>query len=632
MRCSAISLVLAAFIGVAQAIPQSQGESSKPPPPPPPEPVQVIELPLPPVSDSTTGACTLKINAKGTGCINRPLGTFHAGGFTPDDKHVVVNVQYVGAPPAPDPASIYNGEHLILVKTDGTKFGNGDPWKCLSCGVPAENARSVQQDKSYPHVFRNGRKAIWGLNILECGGANLESESCKPENTYIYPLYWPNTVDGAGPGGVPRELRVHPDDNHLGFSSFTNFNGQLGQIAYLGLLKFNPIPVSGDTRDPRYDIVDVDVLFDPKGKGIISADGTKLIINNEAINVGELRGFSGTGDEVTCIGGSVEANNMDVFAVHLKTGAVRRLTSHPEYVDPVAFSADNKWIVVMDTRGSNRLMWAAAMRGIPPLADMVTAAATAASRNNLQRRFFQPILLDGFGDRDPYYGQRLNPHDDKPESIGDPNWNGRADPAFSYDGTKIVYWQALVVSPSCGGGNPLPCPASTAQGGREYRLMLATLSSRKAQKVPKVFDIGKGVPWAVRYRPGDALPRREGLKTGEYTLKGQVSGSAEVSITAAPTGAILHVAATYVNFNSDGKHTINGYENITNIPDPQNRYKTELIWFSDLVGTGASTSTKKSTEGGFKLNIELMVNNFQATGKLISTVDGVSYEPPANGT
>ncbi|KAH7409754.1 hypothetical protein BKA64DRAFT_742790 [Cadophora sp. MPI-SDFR-AT-0126] len=596
MHFSGVSLVLVALAGATRTLPQSPNAQHVPNPPAP-EPVHIIELPLPPVADNTTGACTREINAKGTGCINRPLGTFHAGDFTPDGKSIVVNVQFVGAPPAPDPASIYNGEHLILVKADGTKFKNGDPWKCLSCGVPAKNARSLQPEKSYPHIFRNGKKALWGLNILECSGERLDSESCKPEKTFIYPLYWPNTVDGSGPGGAPRELRLHPDDTHLGFSSFTNFNGQIGQIAYIGLLKFNPSPISGDPRDPRYDIVDVDVLFDPKGKGVISTDGSNLIIDNKAIGVGELRGFSGTGDEVAYIGTGFEANNIDVFAVHLKTGVVRRLTSHPEYVDPVALSADNMWIIVMDTRGSNRLMWAAAMRGIPPLADLVTAPATAASRNNRQRRFFQPILLDAFGDRDPYYGQRLNPHDNIPGSIGDPNWNGRADPAFSHDGTKIVYWQALV-----------------------------------PQKVPKVFEMGKSVPWAVRYNPGDDLRRREGLKTGEYTLKGQVSGSAKVSLIAASTGDIIHMSANYTNFNSDGKHTINGYENITNTPDPQNRWKSELLWISDLTGTGASNSTKKSTEGGFELNIEVLVNDFQATGKLISTVDGVSYEPPANGT
>ena len=37
---------------------------------------------------------------------------------------------------APDPASIYTGVQLILLKISGA-FPNGDQWKCITCGVPA---------------------------------------------------------------------------------------------------------------------------------------------------------------------------------------------------------------------------------------------------------------------------------------------------------------------------------------------------------------------------------------------------------------------------------------------------------------------------------------------------------------
>ncbi|KAG5745754.1 hypothetical protein H9Q72_014503, partial [Fusarium xylarioides] len=50
-------------------------------------------------------------------------------------------------------------------------------------------------------------------------------------------------------------------------------------------------------------------------------EGEKLIINHDTITPGELRGFSGSGDEILYIGSPVEANNIDVMAVNLTTGA-----------------------------------------------------------------------------------------------------------------------------------------------------------------------------------------------------------------------------------------------------------------------------------------------------------------------
>ncbi|KAM0548768.1 hypothetical protein ACHAPJ_009764 [Fusarium lateritium] len=96
----------------------------------------------------------------------------------------------------------------------------------------------------------------------------------------------------------------------------------------------------------------------------------------------------------------------------------------------------------------------------PPLVDLVGGILPATSRNSGVRRFFEPYLLDRFGDRGNYYGQRIN-GDNKgvPGSgtINDPEWNGMADPRWSPDSRQLVYWQTHTVSPACGGLNPLPC-------------------------------------------------------------------------------------------------------------------------------------------------------------------------------
>ncbi|KAL2851031.1 hypothetical protein BJY01DRAFT_261244 [Aspergillus pseudoustus] len=574
------------------------------PKPPRPEPIDIVELPLPPViSSSAVGACTAKANPRRTGCIGQEFTDFQSGDFTPDGNHVVVNLEFIGAPEAPAPGSIYTGEQLILVKTNGKTFANGDSWKCITCGVPAANSQSLDPERDYPHVARNGIKALWGHKIIDCGSTLLASDDCTPDKTHIYPIFWPTAADGSGAGGVPREMRLHPDDVHMGWSSFTA-NG--GQNTYFGRLQFNPNPSSGDVQVPRYDLVDVNLLTDLTGPApLMVNDNGELEHHPEAIGVGELRGFSGAGDEILYIGPSIEANNIDIFAVHVITGKVRRLTSHPEYADP---------------------MWMTAMRGIPPLIDAITITAAASTRNNYQRRFFQPILIDRYGDRGSYFGQQVN-------AGGDVNWNGRADPAFSYDGTKIVYWQALVTSPACGGFNPLLCPVSTAQGGRTYRVMLARLKSRTPTKPVPVFDVPDFIPWATPFPPGTELPAEYSIPPGTYTLRGKVSGTANATFIAdSTTGRFKTVSVEYDNYSDDGKHIVDGVETVTNTADPANPWMSHLDWTSDLVGTGVVRATKETGPGGFQLSIDAMTNAFNANGTLTTTIDGVLYRQPANGT
>ncbi|KAL2197211.1 hypothetical protein P885DRAFT_69080 [Corynascus similis CBS 632.67] len=607
------------------------------------KPIDVVELPLPPVAPSTdVGACTPEINPRRTGCVGVNVGQFQAGDFTPDGNHVVVNVEFVGAPAAPDPASIYAGEQLILIKADGTHFSN---------------------ERDYPHVFRAGNKALWGHNVLDCGGSNLASDACTPNKTRIYPIRWP-----AAPG-APREMRLHPDDVHMGWSAFTPSNG--GQAAFFGRLEFNQTPEDGV---PRYDLVDVNLLVDRSGKLPIEVDDEnpgELRINRDAIAVDELRGFSGTGDEILYLGAPWESCNMDLFAVHVVTGAVRRLTSHPDCTDPIAASRDNRWFVVMDTRASGRQMWMAGMRWIPPLVDMLAAAAASSTRNNGDHCFFQPVLLDRYGDRGDYFGQQVNAgsrhgNDGGDGGIADPNWNGRADPAFSPDGTRIVYWQPLVVSPACGGVNPLPCPVSTAPGGRTYRVMLAHLRSRQPpRQPPQVFNrVPDLIPWATPFPPGSQLPPNTlyPLKSGNYTLHGRVSGFAAVQLTkkggsSSVDGASWDtVSVVYANYSDQPGYVLNGQERVTvTVPvrtsssssflsssdQDQGAWINLVDWTSDIVqtanipgGDGAVVRGTKRTSkpAGFRLEIDVLKNIFRANGTLTTVLDGIEYTQPANET
>ncbi|KAH8587945.1 saponin hydrolase precursor [Bisporella sp. PMI_857] len=601
------------------------------PPPPSPEPIVITELPLPPIAPSNnTGACTLEINPSRTGCLaNGVFETFQSGDFLPDGKHVIASVIYQGAPAAPDPASIYTGRQVIIVKTNDTLFPNGDPWKCVTCGVPAENAVDIDTTLfDYPQAFKDGTRLLIGLNVLDCGSNQLTSEECTPEKTFIYPLRW-NT--GASDGAM-REPRLHPDQVHIQFNSYTFSGGSIGQNGYFGRILFNPSPTQGILSAPQYDVVNVTLLVNPNNSAAIYTEGDQLFLNPQAVTIGEARGFTGDGTEITYIGSPVESCNFDIFAAHLTTGAVRRLTSHPEYCDPVSFSPDNKWMAIMDTRGSGRNMFLAGMRGIPPLVDMIVSAFPASTRNNRLRRFFEPYLLDFYGDRESYFGQKINGDNNGIPGrggINDPEWNGMADPRWSPDSTQLVFWQTHTISPSCGGDNPLPCYNSTEPGGRNYRMHLATFTSRYPSNPSLVTEHSDIIPWGVPYGPDNAPPTSSRIPAGVYTLTGKKSGSAEVNITWLTAPQVGNVSVVYTNYSDDGLSFLDGSESVTvtQVSVTASTYD----WYSDITQSGAVTGTKRTNQDGYHARMDVQINLLTSTGSLITTLDGVEWKNPISG-
>src|SRR5947209_5833013 len=88
-------------------------------------PVSLRELPVPPTVPSN-GVCP-----NPTGCVSGNWGALGSPGFFWDPHAVLLGATYAGAPSAPNPASIYSGPQVLLIKTDGGTFPNGDAWKCL---------------------------------------------------------------------------------------------------------------------------------------------------------------------------------------------------------------------------------------------------------------------------------------------------------------------------------------------------------------------------------------------------------------------------------------------------------------------------------------------------------------------
>ncbi|KAI7977034.1 hypothetical protein EIK77_002544 [Talaromyces pinophilus] len=590
------------------------------PPAPQPEPISVVELPLPPVAPSNAqGSCQ-----NPTGCIGQ-TEELRNGNFLPDNNHIIATVNFTGAPAG----GIYSGQQLIIVRTNGTVFANGDARKCITCGVPASQKMGISALLEYPQAFKDGRRVLVGTNIVD-GGALLSSDACTPHSTWIYPIRWNIAADGSGQGGSIRELRIHPDNVHLGFNAFSIGATSIDEFAYFSRLSFNPNPTTGLPLSPRYDLVNVTRLFNPNNPPMIGVSGSSLTVNYSAINVGEFRGFSGHGEEMYYVGPVWESDNIDLFAIHQTTGVIRRLTEHPGYADPIDSSHDNKWIVILDTRSTNRTMFMDAMRHVPPLTDLVSISASTSIRNNGARRFFEPWLLTRAGDCGDYFGQQVNGQGDgSPGSVNDPQWNAQADPRWSWDGMKIAYYQALTVSPACGGSNPLPCPVSTAQGGRTYRIMLATLTSRTPQKLTYIEPVSDIVPWGVPYVAGSAGPTRPSLQPGNYTLEGKVSGCADVSLINQSSGnGLATVGVTYHNFSDDGQNYLSGNEQVTATSVSQTLSRFD--WQSNLTSTGVTYSTKITSPDGFHLSLDVLDTVFDANGTLTTTVNGDVYLQPLN--
>jgi hypothetical protein len=112
------------------------------------------------------------------------LSNNQSGSFLPDGRHVLVFERFMGAPTAPNPASVYQGAQIILVSTDGSRFSSGDPWKCITCGVPAQNAVGGNPTHDYPQAFSDGKRVLAGTNIIDCSPYLLTDTQCTAERVH----------------------------------------------------------------------------------------------------------------------------------------------------------------------------------------------------------------------------------------------------------------------------------------------------------------------------------------------------------------------------------------------------------------------------------------------------------------
>lgn len=144
------------------------------PPAPRPEPIEVGWLPLPPTAPTADGSVIPEGCAHPTGCMSpADTGIMEGPSYMADGEHVVLPVELAGAPAG----SPYTGEQVIAIKVDpGATFRNGDGWKCLTCGIPAANQVGRNTALDHPQPFRDGKRVLVGMNVLDCGRHAVTSE------------------------------------------------------------------------------------------------------------------------------------------------------------------------------------------------------------------------------------------------------------------------------------------------------------------------------------------------------------------------------------------------------------------------------------------------------------------------
>jgi hypothetical protein len=586
--------------------------------PVPPEPGQqlhlaasISELPVPPTVPAS-GAC-----ANPTGCLSGIWGGLGSPGFYWDSHYVLVGLTYAGAPTTGD-ASIYSGPQVVLDKTDGTTFADGDAWKCLTCGV-AMPSTIVTTDFTYPppRALPGDRQVLAGNGILDCTGPSgalltLSDPECTPADTHIFPIYWGSSPLGASsassPFGNGREWRLSPDGVHLEWDSLLLTSAGFTEDEFEGAL-------SWDSPNQRYDLTNVYFLPQPTPWVV---QGDHLVFQPQAM-IGEARGWTSDGRSILGIQ-SYEDNSIDGWATNLATGQSRPVTDHAEYTDPMQMSPNGLWMINDEAKGNGRMDWISGLEGISPIAsNLVSLGVISQMRNNGNRRFFEPWLTSTVVPST----EQVN------AAVADPDWNAAADPVWLADSAAVVWVENF----ACGANPTLhQCPGSTEPGGRNSRLMIARFPLAPSPAIPPT-PISNTTPaaWAIPYTPGQTVPTPAPIPSGTYTVQGNVTGNANVVIADNSTGtAIQSIQVTYHNYvQARGLNIVNGTESVnTNTPG-------FMTWNDNLTVIGLQGIGHLVTSpGGFSVNINDLnfSNNFQATGTMTTTLNGSTYTQPANGT
>ena len=432
---------------------------------------------------------------------------------------------------------------VMSVRPDGTDLS------CLTCGIAAEVAEPLLK----PIPFRDGERVIVRVgNQSPVAAADHAILECAPsvsrcDDAQLVP-FEPPAADDPAVVQDQRELRPAPDNEHIGFSQVRrSAAGDAAIVATVGRLRRTP---------------DAYVVDDAR------AVSTR----------GELKSFTPDGRAVLVAmftPGPYETANPDVVSIDLATGEESRVTTAPDYDEPLEMAPDGRSYVVGSGRGSGLFETVSQVRRPSLLGtalDPLTAYLFAHHRPELLETWLVPADAERRGE----LGRRLATPDD--------GYDGRAIANWRPDGTAITWWE--------GTGDGFDAdPAAT-------RLVIAELVDRSPSPAPASSDVADPA-WA---------PPLDGLvppaTTPPRSRDGDDQGTVAVEVTPLADGEAVQV--TYQSFSDDGEWIIDGVERAEHRGD-RTTYTASLTLSGDHDG---------------ELRADAVITTGAIDGSITSTVDG----------
>jgi hypothetical protein len=401
-------------------------------------------------------------------------------------------------------------DEVHTIRPDGTGL------RCLTCGVTGPTAETADLPRLKPFPFPDGRRVMLRIGdqspitpsehgILECAPSVARCDRAR-----IVPIVVPGGDDPIVTQDQ-REFRVSPDGAHVGFTQVRLArDGEQAVLSVVGRLR---------RTATAYEIDDARVVSP----------------------LGELKSFTpdGAGVLVATYGSSPwEAANPDVMSVDLATGRTARVTTDPDFDEPVELSPDGRSLLVGSGRESGLFATVSRVRR-PPLLGAALDPLLAYLFVNHREQLLEPWLVDRRAERAGRGPGRW---------LGvarDDRYDGRVIPNWSPDGRRVVFWEGT----GTGFEND---PVDT-------RIVVVDLPARHPAHAPRRPRTPPS-PWAAPvagYVPAATpLPR---------SRPGRHSGTATVTATRTPDAdgllpGRLSVSVVYDGFSDDGAFVVDGTE------------------------------------------------------------------------
>jgi WD40 repeat protein len=488
--------------------------------------------------------------------------------WAPDGEHLLF--PFIGTASAGQPGAAPGSvpSQLGIIKPDGSDF------HCLSCGTDTIQGLKAEPEgvygfgKQFPFpdgkrvmvtvVPPGGDTASFGYTVLECLPSIYDCQTHTVSSIRL-------PTESSEALVQNREGRISPDGSLFAWTEVRVDEGPVMAIGRLERTGDHYVVTDARSLNPPYTLNDQSAGWRLGGQQY------------------ELKRFS-FNDHTLTFAGMNTTQNYDTFALDLRNGKIRKLTTSPEWDEDDQFSPGQRWLVQLSSHGLERM---APFTQIPrpPFIDFssfIQVGRYMLQHIGVESCMLEPWLMSSRGQVGGYYGQPIN--------VGLPKgWRTKAVTSWSPDGTRIAF-------------NELRVPPATDPSIRTQRLVVATLPAEKARPIRKPGTMAFP-EWAEPLSSWHGVPGRQ-IK--DQVVHGEKSGTATLNYFGSYVSGTFSVS--YDNYSDDGLHFLDGTETL----------KTELATNGGHYDVHVKLSGKESgSEDG-----EIDITKDSITGPFQSTLEG----------